>query len=328
MIEKLALSLGKKSRIPFDMFSLEKSADDARRHDKLRHIYHRGQDLAWDGRAVLRELIAKHGGIHVPPEKARALSKVFEIILWGELAAWKVSAELAERIEPLEAKMAATAQAHDEARHFYVMYDYLKLLGYTPTRIDPFSQRVLDVTLGARRLEHKLLGMQLMLETIALTIFAEVRESRVEPVLSDLLLYYEKDEARHVGLGTQFLPTLLRRQRGLDAAETMFFQFRLLFWSIASLKTMERDLHELGIAAPHLIERGKEIQIKAFDELWRQTGAEPPGNEQINRVLNGIDAAIFPGVDVEVDFFGRVKRFVAAASRPSRDVNEKRGAAA
>jgi hypothetical protein len=328
MIARLATSLGKRTRIPFDMFALEKSADEARRMDKLRHIYHRGQDLAWDGRAVLRELVAKHGGIHVPPEKAKSLSRVFEIILWGELAAWKVSAELADELVPLEARMAATAQAHDEARHFYVMYDYLSLLGYTPTRIDPFSQRVLDVTLGARRLAHKLLGMQLMLETIALTIFAEVRDSRVEPVLSDLLLYYEKDEARHVGLGTQFLPTLLRRQTGFDALETMVFQFRLLFWSIASLKSMERDLHELGIAAPHLIERGKEIQIKAFDELWRQTGAEPPGNEQINRVLNGIDAAIFPGVGVELDLLQRVKRFVAAASRPSRELNATRGAAA
>jgi len=87
MIEQLAAWQGKKTRIPFDMFALERSADEARRADKLRHIYHRGQDLAWDGRAVLAELIAKHGGIDVPPEKARPLSKVFEVILWGELAA-------------------------------------------------------------------------------------------------------------------------------------------------------------------------------------------------------------------------------------------------
>jgi hypothetical protein len=317
MIAELAASLGKNSRIPFDMFALEKSADEARRHDKLRHIYHRGQDLAWDGRKVLADLVAKHGGIHVPPDKAAPLSKVFEIILWGELAAWKVSAELADELEPLEAKMAATAQAHDEARHFYVMHDYLKLLGYTPKRIDPFSQRVLDMTLGARRLSHKLLGMQLMLETIALTIFAEVRESRVEPVLADLLHYYEKDEARHVGLGTQFLPTLLRKQKGLDAAETMLFQFRLVFWATASLKAMEPDLHAIGISAPHLIERGKDIQMKAFDEMWRQMGGQPVGNEQINRVLNGIDAALFPGIGVDINLLGRMKRFVAAARQPA-----------
>lgn len=317
MITELATRLGKKSRIPFTMFDLERSAAEAKRHDKLRNIYHRGQDLAWDGREVLAELIAKHGGIQIAPEKAASLSRVFEIILWGELAAWKISAELADELEPLEAKLAATSQAHDEARHFYVMHDYLTALGYRPSRIDPRSQRVLDVTLDARRLVHKLLGMQLMIETIALTIFGEVRESRIEPVLSDLLGYYEKDEARHVGLGTQYLPSLLRRQTKLEAAETMVFQMRLVFWSMASLKAIERDLHALGITAPHLAERGRKIQMKAFDELWGQVGGVPPGHEALTRMLNGVDAAVFPGLDVQLGFPGRVRRFLEVASQPA-----------
>lgn len=317
MITQLAEWHGRKSRIPFDMFALARSADDARRAGKLRHIYHRGQDLAWDGQEVLASLLAKHGGIHVPPAKARALGKVFEMILWGELAAWKVSAELADELVPLEAKMAATAQAHDEARHFYVMYDYLQALGYTPTKVDPFSQRVLDLVLGARRMTHKLLGMQLMLETIALTIFGEVRDSGVEPVLCELLRYYEKDEARHVGLGTQYLPTLLRGERGVEAAETMLFQLRLVFWATASLKAMEPDLHELGISAHHLNERGKEIQTKAFGEMWAQMGGTPPSHGAINRILDGVDAAMFPGVGVDVSVGERVKRFFAAARAPA-----------
>src|SRR5207249_2363285 len=136
---------------------------EARKLQKLRHLYHRGQDLAWDGRAVLGELIAKHGGIRLSDAggQRRALSRVFEIILCGELAAWKISAELADRLVPLEAKMAATSQAHDEARHFYVMYDYLRELGYRPTRIDKYSQRVLDLALNTPNLAHKILGMQL-----------------------------------------------------------------------------------------------------------------------------------------------------------------------
>lgn len=316
MIEKLAAWQARHSKIPFEMFALERNADEARRMDKLRHIYHRGQDLAWDGRDVLGELVEKHGGVKVAPAHAAALARVFEIILWGELAAWKISAELADEIVPLEAKMAATAQSHDEARHFYVMYDYLRALGYTPTRIDAYSQRVLDLTLGARSLVHKILGMQLMLETIALTIFAEVRESKVEPVLAELLHYYEKDEARHVGLGTQFLPTLLRRQTSLEAADTMLFQARLVFWSTASLKAMERDLHVLGIEAPRLIERGKRIQGKAYAEMWEQLGGAPASNEWINRVLNGVDAAVFPGVDVELRLADRLKRFVAGVRAP------------
>jgi hypothetical protein len=311
MLTELAAWQGKKSRIPFDMLALERSAEEARRHDKLRHIYHRGQDLAWDGRKVLGELLAKHGGVQVDAALVPHLSKVFEMILWGELAAWKISAELADQLVPVEAKMAATSQAHDEARHFYVMNDYLRQLGYAPQRIDPFSQRVLDLTLGARTLTHKLLAMQLMLETIALTIFAEVRESRVEPVLADLLRYYEKDEARHVGLGTQYLPSLLSKQTKLEAMETLLFQIRLAFWTTASLKAMEKDLHAIGIPAPRLIERGTDIQTRAFQEMWGQMGGPPPSHATFDRIMRGVDAALFPGVDVPVDVRGAVTRFVA-----------------
>src|SRR5262245_36106214 len=239
MIETIARWGSNRSKIPFEMFDLEQAARCARSDAKLRNIYHRGQELAWDGRGVLAELVRKHGGIHVPEDKRHALGRIFEIILWGELAAWKISAELADRIEPLEAKMAATSQTHDEARHFYVMYDYLGLLGYQPTRIDPYSQKVLDITLDTASLAQKLLGMQLMIETIALTIFAEVRALQIEPVLSDLLLYYEKDEARHVGLGTQYLPQLLRRQSRREGLHTMAFQMKLIFWTLAGLKAME-----------------------------------------------------------------------------------------
>ena len=319
MIERLAAHAARKSRIPFTMFDLARDADDARRMDKLRHIYHRGQDLAWDGRAVLAELLARHGGIRVDPRQRAALVKVFEVILWGELAAWKISSELADQLEPLEAKLAATAQAHDEARHFYVMYDYLRELGHTPRRLDPCSLRVLDLTLGARTLVQKLLGMQLMLETIALTIFGEVRDSGAEPVLADLLAYYEKDEARHVGLGTQFAPVLMKRQTPREAAETILFQLKLVFWSTASLKAIEPDLAVLGIAAPHLIERGKRIQTRAFRELWTQLGGEPAASRTVNHLMNGIDAAVFPGVGVDVDLAGRVRRFVDGVRAPLAD---------
>src|SRR5688500_19702095 len=84
---------------------------------KLEKIYHLSQQHAWDGRAVLSGLIARHGGIQLEPEKRESLARIFSIILWGELAAWVVSADLAERIDDVEAKMAATSQTFDEARH-------------------------------------------------------------------------------------------------------------------------------------------------------------------------------------------------------------------
>ena len=264
----------KKSKIPFDMFTLARSVEEARAAVKLRSMYHRGQDLAWDGREVLSSLIAKHGGIQLPEEKRRALSKIFEIILWGELAAWRISSELAAAIEPLEAKMAATSQAHDEARHFYVMYDYLTALGYQPTHIDPRAQKVLDLVLDTDNLAHKLLGMQLMIETTALTIFAAVRELHTEPVLSELLVYFEKDEARHVGLGIQYLPELLKRMSRTEGLATLAFQLRLIYLELASLKSMETELKAVGIHPPDLIRNGKTRQLAAFQEMWSQPGAK------------------------------------------------------
>src|SRR4051812_29180598 len=199
-----------KTQIPYGMFDWERNAEDAKRFARCERIYHLGQELAWDGKDILASLLKLHGGIRLAPEKAEALKSVFSIIMWGELAAWKISAQLADRLVPLEAKLAATSQAHDEARHFYVMHDYLSALGYVPEPMGPAPQALLDTVLGTDNLLYKLLGMQLMIETMALSIFQAVRESQVEPVLCELLKYYERDEARHVGLGVQYIPDLMR----------------------------------------------------------------------------------------------------------------------
>jgi hypothetical protein len=308
MIAQLAALGKRRSKIPFDMFALEQEARTARTGARLRNIYHRGQDLMWDGQSVLRELVTKHGGIKLPGDKRDALSRIFEVILWGELAAWKISAELADVLSPLEAKMAATSQAHDEARHFYVMYDYLSELGYAPRGIDPYSQRLLDITLNTQNLAHKLLGMQLMIETIAITLFGEVRRLRVEPVLADLLRYYEKDEARHIGLGTQYLPELIERMSAPELAALTAFQLRLVFWSILSLKGLEPDLATLGIPARDMIARGMAKQRRAFDEMWSRNSRQMPlVRELIERGIEGIEELVFPTPETAHNLRARVR---------------------
>ena len=114
----------------------------------LENIYHRGQEKIWDGRDVLKMLVEKHGGINeLPAEKKRALQNIFAVILAGEDAAWKISLQLAESVGSVEARMAATSQAHDEARHFYVMRDYLKLTDYNPRPV-PRPPEVSSVRTG------------------------------------------------------------------------------------------------------------------------------------------------------------------------------------
>ena len=103
-----------KTELRYDMFDIVRNADEARRMRKCESIYHKGQTMAWDGKEILPMLLEKHGGVHVPAEKKEALKRLFAIILWGELAAWKISLQLADGLVPLEAKMAATSQAHDD----------------------------------------------------------------------------------------------------------------------------------------------------------------------------------------------------------------------
>ena len=76
----------RQSRIPYDMFALARDAEAAKRYAKCERIYHKGQELAWDGKETLRMLLEKHGGVHVSTEQEPSLKRLFAIIMWGELA--------------------------------------------------------------------------------------------------------------------------------------------------------------------------------------------------------------------------------------------------
>jgi hypothetical protein len=283
----------RKHGLPYDMFDQLHTAAEARRARKMESIYHVGQNRIWNGREVLAELITKHGKPRLGEKERRALARVFSIIMWGELAAWKISAQLADALEPLEAKLAAASQVHDEARHFYVMHDYLEALGEAPERMDYFARRVVELTLGTPSLAKKLVGMQLTIETIALTIFQCVRELEVEPVLSNLLVYYERDEARHVGLGIQLVPTLIAKMSLPARAELGVFQLNLLFSTLLSLKSMETDLLSIGVDPRQILAIG----FRKHDEIHKMIRAEFPAwpdDPPVARIFESACELVFP----------------------------------
>lgn len=301
------------SILPYDTFDLPRSAEAARRYSKMENIYHRGQALAWDGRQVLDELCKKHGKPSVREQHRAPLQRVLGSILWGELAAWKIAAQLADELLPLEARMAATSQAHDEARHFYVMHDYMMLaLGDFPRGMPRAAERLLGDTLHADTPAKKIIGMQLQLETTALTIFHALRDADVCPVLSDLLVYYEKDEARHVGLGTQLLPTLMKQMTIPERVAFTAFSFKIAAWSLASLKSTEADLEALGISPRRVAILGKSKQMMAFDELWSMVpGGRNRASERLGHVFDAVAEALWPDADARAPA-ARLKRIWAA----------------
>jgi hypothetical protein len=178
---------------------------------RLRRIYANAQRDAWDGPALFRDAIAKHGGIQLSREKREALAHPISMLMWGELAAWIVAAELAERLDDADAKLAASSQVFDEARHFYVLRDYVAALHVPVPKLDPYFAIGARRLLATKDLTVKLFAMQLLAEGTAMAIFRFLADARIEPVLTDLLPYIEKDEARHVGLGVLYLPQRLAK---------------------------------------------------------------------------------------------------------------------
>ena len=254
--------------------------------DKLEGLYHKGQARIWNGKEYLQECLDKHGGINVQEKNVEALHNIFMIILWGELAAWKISSALATELENDSARMAATSQAHDEARHFYVMKDYLELLGENTSREDlnKHADRFLSYILDANHVSKKLLGMQLMVEPLALTLFKIVREKNVDPVLTDLLMMFERDEARHVAFGTLHLPEVLREMTLAQRTDLWIWQFRGYMKQFNILYSMEDSFKQLGINPRTVYESARKKQLHALNMMAEEMGIKYPLAEAVMKI--------------------------------------------
>jgi ribonucleotide reductase beta subunit family protein with ferritin-like domain len=269
---------------------------------KLERLYNQTQEYAWDATTVLNELVKKHGGITLAEEKKEAMGQVFTVLLWGELAAWNVAADLARALPDVNAKMAATGQVFDEARHFRVLRDYLARAGVPLPKVNPYGRRLLARLLETSSLLQKLYGMQLLVEALALAIFKELADSNVEPVLTDLLRYVERDEARHVALGVLYLPTLTLQASAVERAKNWAFNVELFLLTVAGGQMMDKHWRRLGID-----HRRMAINVhKTHQQLMRQMALE-----------SGIPVAKLRGIyglsqgqhDALVDFLHPVKTF-------------------
>ena len=242
------------------------------RTSTIARIYHKGHEQAWDGRAVLDELVAKHGEIQFPDDKREAFGQVASVLLWGELAAWSISADLALKLEDTPAKMAASSQVFDEARHFYVLREYLWRAGVPVKRLGGWSRRLLVELLETENLLFKVVGMQLLVESTAVVMFRSIADSKLEPVLSELLYYFERDEARHVGLGVLALPDVLAGLSERDALALWWFQTRLQFEMIASGMTMRGAFDALGIDQAEMNAQGFRYHAEILRRMRKRDG--------------------------------------------------------
>ena len=143
----------------------------------------------------------------------------------GEQGALICTAQIVETVPWIDAKYYAATQVMDEARHVEVFAKYLdtKLSGHYP--INAHLKMLLDDIIADSRWDMTYLGMQIMVEGLALAAFGFMHQMTTEPLLKKLLRYVMSDEARHVAFGVLSLQEYYKELNSHEIRERQEFAF-------------------------------------------------------------------------------------------------------
>jgi len=166
----------------------------------------------------------------------------------GEQGALVCTAKIVESVPWIDAKYYAATQVMDEARHVEVFAKYLddKLSGHYP--INAHLRLLLDDIIADSRWDMTYLGMQIMVEGLALAAFGFMHQMTTEPLLKQLLRYVMSDEARHVAFGVLSLQEYYAQLSHAELRERQEFAFE------AAVRMRDRFLQQ---------------------EVWAQMGIDP-----------------------------------------------------
>ncbi|MBI3205057.1 MAG: ferritin-like domain-containing protein [Myxococcales bacterium] len=249
--------------------------------EDLRELYRKSKLAQWDGetrldwsidvdieKAQIPEFMHPLFGSEIyaklDPKKHLELRR--EMPAWmqsqflhGEQGAMLVAAQLVNAVPDIESKLYASTQVMDEARHVEVFDRYLHDKIGNSYPISPHLKSLLDRILKDSRWDMKLLGMQIMVEGLALAAFGVTRNYVQEPLLRDLTTYVIQDEARHVAYGVLSLRDFYADQKESDVREREDFVYE------AAVLMRDRFL---------------------FQEVWEKTGL--PVKECMDITLNNV----------------------------------------
>src|SRR5580698_10454761 len=136
----------------------------------------------------------------------------------GEQGAMMTAAKIVETVPWIDAKYYASTQTMDEARHTEVFARYLSSKLGEAYPMSPFLKEQIWSLLEDSRWDIAYLGMQIVIESLALAAFGDMLRRTNEPLLKKLLRYVLSDEARHVAFGVL---TLAEFYESLSEAELL-----------------------------------------------------------------------------------------------------------
>ena len=98
----------------------------------------------------------------------------------------------------------------DEARHVEVYERYVRKLAIVYP-ISPWLKELIDATLQADHYVKILIGMNMVVEGLALAAFHNMRRQATCPLLRELTHYVLQDESRHVAFGNVYVQETIAR---------------------------------------------------------------------------------------------------------------------
>ncbi|WP_406283004.1 ferritin-like domain-containing protein [Embleya sp. NBC_00896] len=236
--------------LPADMTVWEVPASGAARfnweydegRDRLLALYAKGKDKQWDAARRIEwdlpvdpmdplglpeELHTLHGtrSWNMMSQAERdelgrhGIAWQFSQFLHGEQGALICSARIAESVPDLDAKFYAATQVMDEARHAEVYARFLKEKVGLYYPINPSLKSLLDDTLSDARWDMPYLGMQVLIEGLALAAFGMLRDITTVALPKQILAYVMQDEARHVAFGRMALRDYYRELTDAERGE-------------------------------------------------------------------------------------------------------------
>ena len=253
---------------------------------KLRDLYDKATRAQWQSDVVLpwhlsvdleksmgpEELLPLHGSDiwrRLSEKEKTAInvetsSWTLSQFLHGEQGALLAAAQLVDSVHDLDSKLYGATQVVDEARHVDVYNRYLhEKVGFSYP-VNPHLKTLLDMILKDSRWDMKFLGMQIMVEGLALAAFGMIRMHTPCVLLRELTAYVMGDEARHVAYGVLSLRDYYRDQP----------------------ESMRREREDFVYEAARLM-RDRFL----FQEVWEKTGL--PVKECMDLALNNQGQVMF-----------------------------------
>ncbi|MCZ6784253.1 MAG: ferritin-like domain-containing protein, partial [Proteobacteria bacterium] len=155
---------------------------------------------------------------------AHSAAHLLSQFLHGEQGALMTSAALTHAVPDYEGKLYAASQTMDEARHVEVYERFIRKLAIVYP-ISPWLKEIIDVTLQADHWVKIAIGMNMVVEGLALGAFHNMRRATTCELLRQITENVLRDESRHVAFGNVYLTETIRDLHADDREDMAQFAF-------------------------------------------------------------------------------------------------------